>query len=452
MSAQPAIIATSADEQHGRAGYYGYVVLLFFVCFAFSYLDRQVVSILVQPIKQTLGLTDVQIGLMQGISFTMCYATAGVFVARWVDRANRVTLIAACVAIWGASTVLCGFATNFTELLFARAGTAVAEAALSPAVLSIFSDLFAPRKVTRASSIFRLGPYVGGGLALFGGGYLFTLSSDHTVSAWLATHGLTPWQSVFVAVGLPGFLLSALVFFTVREPTRRGLGRAGAVGEDDLPSMREVMRELFVRNRFCLPYFAAYVALITLFYAHAAWFPALLMRKFQLDARTVGELAAPAYMLGGVLGVVCAGLLAARATDRSALRRVLGLSTGGAAMLIPAAFAMPLMSHSLAAVVLYGVCAFAASIAMALAPVPLQIALPNRMRGRAIALLVFMTNAISGSVGPFAVGAINEHLGRSASSLGTALALVGTVAAIASFLCYALATRRAAVALASGSE
>ena len=449
MSAHPPIAATAADAHRDHAGYHGYVVLLFFVCFAFSYLDRQVVSILVQPIKQSLSLTDVQIGLMQGLSFTMCYATAGVFVARWVDRANRVKLIAVCVAIWGASTVLCGFATNFTELLLARAGTAVAEAALSPAVLSIFSDLFAPRKVTRASSVFMLGPYVGGGLALFGGGFLFALSSDHVASAWLATYGLAPWQSVFVAVGLPGFILSVLVFFTVREPKRRGLGGDSAAGEDDIPSMREVMRELFVRNRFCLPYFAAYVALITLFYAQSAWFPALLMRKFQLDARTVGELAAPAFMLGGVLGVVCAGLLAARATDHSALRRVLGLSTGGAAILIPAAFAMPLMGQSLAAVVLYGGCAFAASIAMALAPVPLQIALPNRMRGRAIALLVFMTNAISGSIGPFAVGALNEHLGKTASSLGTALAWVGTVAAIVSFLCYALATRRAAMSTTS---
>lgn len=160
-----------------------------------------------------------------------------------------------------------------------------------------------------------LGPYVGGGLALFGGGFLFTLSSDHTASAWLATHGLTPWQSVFVAVGLPGFLLSAMVLFTVREPARRGLGRAGAADEDDLPSMREVLRELFVRNRFCLPYFAAYVALITLFYAHAAWFPSLLMRKFQLDARTVGELAAPAYMLGRARCSVCGP--ARRACDRS---------------------------------------------------------------------------------------------------------------------------------------
>lgn len=97
----------------------------------------------------------------------MCYASAGVFIARLVDRANRVKLIAVCVAIWAVSTALCGFARSFAELLAARAGTAIAEAALSPAALSIFSDIFPPRKVTRASSVFMLGPYIGGGLALF---------------------------------------------------------------------------------------------------------------------------------------------------------------------------------------------------------------------------------------------------------------------------------------------
>ena len=137
MSAQTCS-AEPADDIAGstfseNAGYSVYIVLLFFICFAFSYLDRQVVSILVPPIKQSLGLTDTQIGLLQGFSFTMCYATAGVFVARLVDRANRVKLIAACIAIWAISTAACGFASNFSELLLARAGTAIAESASSAA-------------------------------------------------------------------------------------------------------------------------------------------------------------------------------------------------------------------------------------------------------------------------------------------------------------------------------
>jgi len=436
MSAHPlpAHARTPIDARHPT-----YIVWLFFVCFAFSYLDRQIVSILVQPIKLTLGITDTQIGLLQGFSFTMCYATAGVFVARLVDRANRVRLIAACVAIWAVSTALCGFATSFAELLAARAGTAIAEAALSPAALSIFSDIFPPRKVTRASSVFMLGPYIGGGLALFGGGMLLSATGGDAAS-WLASRGFAPWQAVFVLVGLPGLVLAALVAFTVREPARHEADDTALAG-DALPSLRDVLVELFVRNRFCAPYFAAYVALITLFYSHAAWFPTLLMRHFHLAPSAVGKMAAPAYMIGGMMGVAAAGMLATRVTDERALQKVLALSTCAVAALVPAAIAMPLVADSTLAILLYGVCALAASIVMALAPVPLQIAVPNRMRGRSIALLVFMTNAISGGVGPLAVGYLNEHVGGA-----HALAIVGGSAAFASAVLYALATRRIAPA------
>ena len=422
-----------------------YTVLLFFLCFAFSYLDRQIVSILVQPIKQSLALTDTQIGLLQGLSFTLCYATAGVFVARLVDRTNRVKLIAACIAIWAISTTACGFASNFAELLMARAGTAIAEAALSPAALSIFSDIFAPRRVARASSVFMLGPYVGGGVALFGGGLL--LSSMHgESSAWLASYGVAPWQAVFVVVGLPGLVLAALVALTVREPARREAFGEAAQAQDDMPALSDVVRELFVRNRFCLPYFAAYVALITLFYSHAAWFPTLLMRHFHLAPKAVGQMAAPAYMIGGTLGIACAGMLATRVTDDSTLRKVLGFSAGAVGVLVPVAVAMPLVGDSTVAILLYGLCAFMASIAMGLAPVPLQIAVPNRMRGRSLALLVFMTNAISGGVGPLAVGYLTEHLGHMTNSLGVALAVTGGVSAVFGAVLYLLAMRRVPVA------
>ncbi len=450
MSAHPVSTQPASDlapsTPYGDVRHPGYVVMLFFVCFAFSYLDRQVVSILVQPIKQSLALTDTQIGLLQGFSFTMCYATAGVFVARLVDRGNRVKLIAACVAIWAVSTMACGFASNFTELLLARAGTAVAEAALSPAALSIFSDIFVPRRVARASSMFMLGPYVGGGAALFGGGMLLTAAAAGQSNAWLSAHGFAPWQAVFVAVGLPGLLLAALVAFTVREPVRLEANASGEHTRDEMPSLREVLAELFVRNRFCLPYFAAYVALITLFYSHAAWFPTLLMRHFGLAPKLVGQMAAPAYMLGGMSGVACAGLLASRVSDDTTLRKVLGFSACAVALLVPAAIAMPLVGSSGLAIVLYGASAFTASIAMGLAPVPLQIAVPNRMRGRSLALLVFMTNAISGGIGPLSVGYLNERLGQTGTSLGWALALVGGISAFVSAILYAVAARRVSAA------
>ena len=275
-TASPAI---EVQEQAAEPASYGYIVGLFFVCFAFSYVDRQIVSILVQPLKLALAISDAQIGLLQGFAFTICYATAGVFVARMVDRSNRVRLSAVCVAVWAISTAMCGTAHSFGELILWRAGTAVAEAGLSPAALSIFSDLLPPRKVARASSVFMLGPYVGGGVALFGGGMLLGWLGRADCQAWLARTGLQPWQVAFFIVGLPGLLLAGLLVLTVREPARvdrRGhaLSRNGA---DVAPPLTEVLRELFIRNRFCLPYFAAYVSLILLFYSYSAWFPTVLI-------------------------------------------------------------------------------------------------------------------------------------------------------------------------------
>ncbi|CAM3559987.1 Major facilitator superfamily (MFS) profile domain-containing protein [Bordetella sputigena] len=428
---------------HAEAGAisHAYIVGMFFLCFVFSYIDRQVVSILVQPLKASLTLSDTQIGLLQGIAFTMCYATAGVFVARRVDRSNRVMLSAACVAIWAISTAMCGTATSFAELLVWRAGTAIAEAALSPAALSIFSDLFPPRKVARASSVFMLGPYVGGGVALLGGGALLGWMDTPDMGAWLAQHDLRAWQMVFFVLGLPGLILAALVALTIKEPARRGIP-AGA--SESAPPLQEVLRELFVRNRFCLPYFFGYVALILLFYSHSAWFPTMIIRRFGLSASEVGKLAGPIYMLGGMAGVVSASFLVGKVSDNGALRKVLRIAAWAATLLIPAACFAPLASSLSVTLTLYGLCAYAASIVMALAPVPLQIAIPNRMRGRSLALLVFLTNAISGGLGPYAVGRMNEWLADPRAGLAMSLAVVGTTAAALSALLYWFAARRVA--------
>lgn len=429
-----------------------YVVFVFFLCFVFSYVDRQIVSILVQPLEAALHLSDARIGLLQGLAFTLCYATAGVFVAKLVDRSNRVRLIAICVAIWAVSTAMCATAHTFAELLFWRAGTAMSEAALSPAALSIFSDLFAPRKVSRATSAFMLGPYIGGGVALVGGGTLLEWTAHSSRGQAFVGLGLAPWQLAFIAVGLPGLLLAALVAATIREPERRrdiarpadphGADRANG-DLDDTPSMMAVLRELTVTHRFCIPYFLGYTALILLFYATSAWFPTLLMRKFALGAGEVGRMAGPIDMIGGMAGVMSASALAARATDKNTLVKTLSIATFAACAAVPLAVAAPLLGDLRAALISYGLCAFAASIVMALAPVPVQVALPNRMRGRAIAILVFLTNTVAGGLGPFAVGALADRFAAGASGLAWSLAAVGALAALASAGLYHVATRMA---------
>jgi MFS family permease len=430
--------------EHAGVSRSAYAVFIFFVCFVFSYIDRQIVSILVQPLKLAMHLSDAQIGMLQGIAFTLCYATAGVFVARLVDQSNRVRLIAVCVAIWAVSTAMCGTAHSYAELLFWRAGTAISEAALSPAALSIFSDLFVPRKVSRASSVFMLGPYIGGGVALVGGGALLDWTARSGHAHTLAGVGVEPWQMAFLVVGLPGLLLAALVAATIREPARRRDFAGGSGDDGAVPNMKAVLREITVTHRFCIPFFLGYTALILLFYAYSAWFPTLLIRKFGLTAGEVGRLAGPAYMVGGIAGALSASLFAARVTDAQALVKALRIGAVAACALIPAALAAPLIGNVRGALIAYGLCAFTASIVMALAPVPVQVALPNRMRGRAIAILVFLTNTVAGGLGPFAVGLMADRLALGAKGLAIALATVGSSAALASAVLYLLATRTAA--------
>ncbi|WP_135717227.1 MFS transporter, partial [Klebsiella quasipneumoniae] len=274
-------IRSGASQEGTTVGACAYPVGLFLACFAFSYLDRQIMSILVEPLKATLHISDIQIGILQGFSFTLCYATAGVIISRMVDSANRVRLIAVCVAIWACSTMLCATAGSYTELLIWRGGTAIAEAALSPAVLSLFADMFIASRLTRATGIFMLGPYIGSGLALTGGGMLLgwlTREMGH-MPGLAAMH---PWQWVFLIVGLPGILLSILVFFTVSEPARRNHQASQTSVEKGTPAFRDVLNELLVKNRFCLPFYFAYTCLITLFYSLTAWFPTVMMRHFTL--------------------------------------------------------------------------------------------------------------------------------------------------------------------------
>jgi MFS family permease len=432
-------------QNHGAvvARGHAYAVGLFLLCFAFSYLDRQVVSILVAPLKSGLSLSDFQIGMLQGLSFTLCYATAGVFVARLVDRSNRVRLIAACVAIWAISTALCATASSFTELLIYRAGTAVAEAALSPAVLSVFADYYTPRQLSRPVGVFMLGPYLGSGIALIAGGLLV---------GWLQAGNLTllgltlaSWQWVFLIFGVTGLPLAVMVALTLREPARRERSEQGDVEvTESAPSLREVLRTLMVDNPFCLPYFLGYTSLILLFYSLTAWFPTVLMRHFGLVAAEVGPWTGTFYMTGGILGVFFASTWARRARSGQMLNAALRAPAWACAALVPLTLAAPLVNFSLA-VVLYGVSAFAASVVMALAPLPLQMAIPNRMRGRSIALLVFMTNAVGGGLGPSLVGEFGELMKDHVNGLGLALAMVAAVAAASAAALYAASARRVSI-------
>jgi MFS family permease len=208
------------EETWPESPYAWYVTAFLTVSFALAYIDRQVIALLVGPIKADLGLNDVEVSLLGGFAFVLFYTIMGIPLGRLTDRTNRVRLIAVGIFFWSLMTMTCGLARSFTQLFLARVGVGVGEATLSPAALSIIADYFPPKKLGTATSVYLTGSWIGTGLAFILGGAVIDFVGDvDSVSMWILGD-VKPWQLVFIVVGAPGTLLSLLTL-TVREPHRR---------------------------------------------------------------------------------------------------------------------------------------------------------------------------------------------------------------------------------------
>src|SRR5262249_49422675 len=241
----PAIRSGETEEQ--RLGYAWYVVFVLMVCFTLSFVDRQILSLLVDSIKQDLGVSDTRIGLLQGVAFALFYTLLGLPLGRLADRRSRRNLIIAGIVVWSLMTALCSIARSFWALFFARMGVGVGEATLAPAAFSLIADYFPIKRLGTALSIYSMGIFIGSGLALIVGGTVVS-----AVTGMPSTHvpiigTIASWRLTFLIVGLPGILIGMLVY-SVKEPPRKNLLRTGDGAVSRL-SIRDVSRELSRRWR-----------------------------------------------------------------------------------------------------------------------------------------------------------------------------------------------------------
>jgi MFS family permease len=406
-----------------------YIVALMFICYGFSYLDRNVLTILTQSIKHSLLLTDTQIGVLGGFAFSIFFFLGGLPLSWLIDRTNRVYLIAVCVLIWSCATVTSGLSTAFPQLLLSRAATAAAEAALIPAGLSIFADVLPLRRIPLASSILMLGAFVGGGAALYLGGLALTEFSVSGVEHWFLPE-FQPWQRVYVAIGLSGLVPIALLFFSVREPVRRELADSKAKNVAPAPSIRRVFSYLFVESRFYAPYLLGICSIFLVFYAVNAWFPAFLIREFNLPAEATGKSLGPAFIVCGIVGTLASQLFLRQVTPQNIIPRVVTLV--GCLCVLQAATmaAVPFARGPVAAILLYCVVVGVTGAVVSIMYIPLQLTVPNRMRGQTIGIAYCGVNLLGTGLGPFLIGFINDRFFASASSLGISMSIVGIVASV----------------------
>lgn len=403
------------DTREGIAGRYAVVLLT--VCFTLAYVDRQILSLLVGPVKASLRLSDSQIGLVQGAAFSIFYVIASVPVARSVDAGNRPRILALCVAAWSVMTAACGLASSFVFLILARIGVAVGEAGLPPGSLAIFADFFSSKRIAKATTFFMISPYLGGGLALLVGSLLYRkLSRWQTPTIPLVGH-VEPWQMMFFLVGLPGILMALLVVTTLPDPRR-----SQNLPVIEVPAISQVV-EFVTQRGFYLTYVGAVSLIVVLLYSYSAWMPAAMMRSHHLSEGQVGSVLGPVLLASGIIGSLFAGWLGSQSEEARALPYVSSLLMTAAALLAVPAVLAPLVADYRVSVTLFGISVFLYSAILSLSPVPVQLITPPGMRAQLIAFMGLVYGLIGG-LGPICVGLISEHSTHADQALARSLAAV----------------------------
>src|SRR5271169_1284871 len=224
-SSEGAASTLRSTEDEPSLRYAWYVVLILMVCYTLSFVDRQILSLLVGPMKRDLAISDTRIGLLQGVAFALFYGLMGLPLGHLADTRNRRNVIIVGVVLWSFLTGACSAAKSFWSLFVARMGVGVGEATLSPSAFSLISDYFPKEKLGVALSVYSMGIFIGSGLALIAGGSVVDAVIRMPVVTLPLLGAVAPWRFTFLIVGAPGLAI-ALLLYTVREPVRRQLLRA----------------------------------------------------------------------------------------------------------------------------------------------------------------------------------------------------------------------------------
>jgi len=385
-----------------------FVVLTLSGAMAFSLVDRFALSLLFEPIKADLGLSDTQLGLLHGVAFGLFYATMGIPIAWLIDRWSRKWVIFWGIATWSVMTALCGLCRSFPQLLGARVGVGVGEASLAPAGYSIITDIVANRYRATAISIFQMGSLMGGGLAFLAGGEILGLAESADLRDWPILEAMAPWQITFILVALPGVLFLGLVLL-IKEPTRLAPSISEATTSGRTPPASKLGQELRTRWAMYGSLFIGNGCLIAINYGNMTWLPSILVRQYHWTLTDIGLRFGLVMLTVAPAGVLLGGILADRWNNRgisSAYPRVLLLAATCATTLV---FVSLLANSAITLFAAIGAIQFATSMAVGAGPAAVVNIAPHLIRARISAVYVFMINIIGLGIGPIAVGLLSDH-------------------------------------------
>lgn len=414
----------------------GYVLFLLTSAYLFSFFDRQIIVLMIGPLKRDMGISDSQFALLYGFAFSLFYTFLGLTFGRLIDAYSRTTLLGIAIIMWSAATAACGLADNFTELFLARMMVGVGEAALAPAAYSILADLFKQQRQARAFSIYATGIYLGTGAALLFGGQVVEVL-QHVPPFEVPVFGtIRGWQMAFLIAGLPGILLG-LVFIFLREPERGRLDSVRTEGDAPSPGVTAAyIANLKSKWRAYSAHHLAYAMHTGLGFAIITWMPTHYIRAHGWEVGRTGWVFGLLILIVGPLCTVAGGLIVERMIARGRRDGYFRWSAYTCAIMgLSVAFGI-LSSNPW--IGLIGVAGAVAGVAFTPGPAgaALQVITPSACRGQAGAFYTFVVHMAGVSLVPLFVALLTDRYFEDPVRAGTSLMIVAAATMVPAALLF----------------
>ena len=425
----------AAEAPYPSNFYAWYCVFILFGIYINSFLDRQILSLLVPAIKGDMGLTDTQMGFLGGPAFAIFYIIAGLPIGWLADRMSRRLLVGFGQFFWSIASMAFGMAGNFWQMAAARIGVGVGESTLSPSAYSMITDLFPPRRLAFALSVYGMGIYVGGGIANLAGGYALdyvgVAAGGQSVTYTLPIVGeLLAWQVVFFLIALPTIPLTALLLH-MREPVRRGIVQRraadGTLSTAQLPI--SALGTFWKDNwRALSSHHVGFAFLSFSGYGAAFWTPALFARIYGWDLPFIGKVLGVQGIIAGPAGILFGGWLADRLFARGYEDARVRVGLISALVWLPFGILYPLMPTGWGAYAFAVPATFIGAMSWGVAPAAVQQVMPNQLRGQASAVYLFIINLLGLAFGPQILALLTDFVFQDEMMVHYSLVIVGTAA------------------------
>jgi MFS family permease len=436
-----------AEAPYPRRSVAWYATILLALLYWLSVLDRFIISLLVDPIKRDLGLSDLQFGMLHGFAFAATFAFFGLALGTLADRVSRRWVIFAGVSIWSLATAACGLAQNYWHLLLARVGVGGGEATLNPCATSMLADLFPPQRLTFAMAVYAMGSTIGSGCAFLVGGAIVDLVMHVDVLTLPLVGEIRSWQAVFFIVGVPGALLSFAIF-TVPEPARRGERIASQRDRHRwVGPYLDYLRFMRSRRRFFVCHYLGFAFASAVVVGGGGWYPVHMSRSFGWTPSEIGLHLGLTLVAAAVIGKPTAGRLIDAMYRRG--YRDAQMRWYAACLVLAMPVGIIANSSSNPWVFLGGVGLFL----LLLQPLPvcaftaLNLVTPNELRGTGVAFFTATSGLLGAGSGPMLIPAASELIFHSESAIGLGMAtVIGVCSPIAAlFLALGLRSMRDAM-------